>query len=1238
MQTRQRPSGVQIDFPDSYGLVAPGSARARNGAGRRRARTRGALAPELPSIDQAQSAIDEWLDTQDLRVVDEIDLETGRPGRAGTRAVRTAERFVSLGLDAAPGESALLLVEQDGVFSWAFPREAHDARGVRASRREPERLHFDVPLLQLPGAERRVLGIDEFAERVKAKVFKFVMGHGIKFFERKVDPGFVALTSRDPSEWRRARSLDGLGLDLDGSMGKPPRLFLFVHGTFSSTVGSFRALAATRWGRELLDALAGEYDAVIGYDHATLSETPESNATDLLSLLAAYPWKRPPLLDGVAYSRGGLVLRSLIELQLPRSGFDARFSRAAFVGSTNAGTQLADPANWHDLINTYTNLAVSGARVLSLIPGMPPLPGLIGESLNTVAGFAKYLATQTIDRQGVPGLAAMDPDGEFVRRLNRTQPGQPGPRDISYYAVVSDFEPGPGSSGLAGELPKRLVTALADPIVDRLMGAQNDLVVDTPSMTAIDEPGSELVKEVLDFGPNGSVYHLAYFTQEELGRAFHKWFELPADRARDRAARAGANGRGDRFLLQRSGTLRPREALAAARRLLEAADVFTVERPRLKVEVVWGDIRHAKGDVFAAGHYVGVLPQRAELALDGIVSAVEPWPTGDDDEEEEERKEERLRQRKEENRRQLVLTRMTRRNQLRGELGEIDLFPRGDGGPPGRLVAICGMGHLGSFGATSLRRLHRTLISSLMAFPEPRELTTVLIGAGEGNLSVEVAVRGLACGFADAVRAGADQRRVPLIRIVERYWHQAERILQALNKLADDPSAPVELELHPRVTVGRGRRIRWEDIELQLMRAALGLGADPTFDEIVTRLPRQMRIKELRPSFRRVWDAAGGKIDALAQRRVDPTLKEEEGPGEWPSRVSFVRDGPTIRTAFLTNTATIPERVISVDPGLVMEAAERMIDPDPSEIESLSRTLYGLVVDRDFRAELEASDSLVLELDRDTAGVSWEMLPAALGHDRFQPIGLSRVIARQLRTTYSPPPGARGRQDARHSALVIGDPGDPAKNQDLDGARREAIAVAKLLERHGFDVNLMIGAPGHEERGTRAATRLDVLHSLMSGEIDLVHYSGHGDFDEEHPDEVGWVFATGLLTAREIARIDRAPPLIVANACLSGRHARSRVDQDGGAQREAALLPSLADEFFRRGVLNYVGTAWEIDDQGAVEFASEFYGQFLSGTPLGDAMLEARKRLDGQRDRYGALWAAYHLYGDPGFTVKDLNY
>lgn len=65
----------------------------------------------------------------------------------------------------------------------------------------------------------------------------------------------------------------------------------------------------------------------------------------------------------------------------------------------------------------------------------------------------------------------------------------------------------PNRNTYHGELGKRLAMKLADGFVDRLMGEDNDLVVDTESMFVVDPVPSAQLVEKLPFGKNGEIYH-----------------------------------------------------------------------------------------------------------------------------------------------------------------------------------------------------------------------------------------------------------------------------------------------------------------------------------------------------------------------------------------------------------------------------------------------------------------------------------------------------------------------------------------------------------------------------------------------------------------------------------------------------------------------------------------------------------------------------------------------------------
>ena len=74
------------------------------------------------------------------------------------------------------------------------------------------------------------------------------------------------------------------------------------------------------------------------------------------------------------------------------------------------------------------------------------------------------------------------------------------------------------------------------------------------------------------------------------------------------------------------------------------------------------------------------------------------------------------------------------------------------------------------------------------------------------------------------------------------------------------------------------------------------------------------------------------------------------------------------------------------------------------------------------------------------------------------PLGTVAALARQIRTTYSPPPGEESKPSDRLRVLIVGDPGDPTKGENLPGAREEALEVRRLLldHRSGVEVTTLV--------------------------------------------------------------------------------------------------------------------------------------------------------------------------------------
>lgn len=646
---------------------------------------------------------------------------------------------------------------------------------------------------------------------------------------------------------------------------------------------------------------------------------------------------------------------------------------------------------------------------------------------------------------------------------------------------------------------------------------------------------------------------------------------------------------------------------------------------KLEIEVVWGELTKVEADVYVCGHYENIPPQGAEKTLDRVVTLKYKDESGG------------------------MLTNLTRRGILRGSLGDVYFYQWAQPMFRHRVAAIAGMGRPGAFGPAELRSLARNLTMAVSSLPRAGTICSVLIGSGVGNMSVETAVRGLIEGMASALPSVEDAA-VRTLRIVDRDLTKAVEIQRCLAELIGDALDPklLKVRLAPEVTIGEMDEASETTCLMQALAAAATAAKHSTgpqvraLDALLAGLPISNADRaRTRKVLKKFAPARDGDVRGIA-RRLKVSLT---GPGEGDSfastRISFVSDSEGITATAISGTAVIPLRNEALDEKLLQEAIRDMTNPKVEDVPALSLLLTRFVLPRDFRDLLKNAGQFIFEVDRKTARIHWEMIAKtvdASDPDAKTVLSLTHAVARQLRTSYSPPPAPDQPASDRRTALVVGDPGDPDQGLSLPGACEEAIEIANELEKLGVKVDRMIGAPdsSRDPRVARfpPASRLNVLNRLMQGGYDILHYAGHGAFDDKAPDTAGWLFKGGILSSRELERIDLAPRLIVANACLSGMlsDATKGGQPPAGGRSEAELLPGLADEFFRRGVRNYIGTAWPIDDLGAIEFAKTFYrallGKGTTGT-IGDALLAARKALFDQRAKFGSLWAAYQHYGDP---------
>ena len=116
---------------------------------------------------------------------------------------------------------------------------------------------------------------------------------------------------------------------------------------------------------------------------------------------------------------------------------------------------------------------------------------------------------------------------------------------------------------------------------------------------------------------------------------------------------------------------------------------------------------------------------------------------------------------------ELILTQYTDRGLLRGDLGTTFFLPMK--GEADRVLAVAGMGPVGGCGAPELTILVRELCWALSRYGK-KHLATVLIGSGNGNLSVRQCVEAWVRGLKRALDeiSPREERAQPSLRDLRR--------------------------------------------------------------------------------------------------------------------------------------------------------------------------------------------------------------------------------------------------------------------------------------------------------------------------------------------------------------------------------------------------------------------------------------------------------------------------------------
>jgi pimeloyl-ACP methyl ester carboxylesterase len=382
-------------------------------------------------------------------------------------------------------ECAVLYQDEYGIPHWIFPQTAAEA-GASTRGGGPE-LAFHLP------RPRRVPGLQDSAASESTRGLFGTLGRPVikvVAWTTKDLVGGAALAAAQVWEERaRPYGLHQIlpdkyklkkpeGQPVDWSALNKGRALLLVHGTFSTSEGSYASFS-----KESLEALHQHYQGrVFAFNHPSLHHSPAENIHKLLSLIPAEAGLE---LDVMGHSRGGLVVREFLSqvAAQPEGARRIKVHKAILVAAPNLGTPLTNPDHAIEMLDRWTSL-------LNKLPDNTYT--IIMESILMLVKLVGYGALS-----GLPGLSTMRPGSDYLNTLNAGALS-----GIDLYAMGANY------AATDPNLFHRLAKTALDNLIDDYIKEDNDRLVPVKSISsaAPDLPGRRKI-----FTREEGIHHNSYF-------------------------------------------------------------------------------------------------------------------------------------------------------------------------------------------------------------------------------------------------------------------------------------------------------------------------------------------------------------------------------------------------------------------------------------------------------------------------------------------------------------------------------------------------------------------------------------------------------------------------------------------------------------------------------------------------------------------------------------------------------
>ncbi|HEX3093540.1 MAG TPA: CHAT domain-containing protein, partial [Candidatus Angelobacter sp.] len=292
--------------------------------------------------------------------------------------------------------------------------------------------------------------------------------------------------------------------------------------------------------------------------------------------------------------------------------------------------------------------------------------------------------------------------------------------------------------------------------------------------------------------------------------------------------------------------------------------------------------------------------------------------------------------------------------------------------------------------------------------------------------------------------------------------------------------------------------------------------------------------------------------------------------------------------------------------------AAMLADPDspPEDVKAVGQRLYENLLGP-FAASLPQYGLLVIDADRQLAGITWSALQNAAGEALVERFAISQAVGWAEVSSQITHSGI----DLSH-ALILADPDlDPDLRQQYPPLI-EARLEAERLQTEFRKPTYLIGAQASGEALHHYLPRASIFHSASHG----ISYGAFGAL--LLAPGPGSLSSTGVVTAEQIRGMKLSKlDLVVLASCSSGV----------GEQSGVVNLDSLVRSFLDAGAKRVIAARWNVNSPATAVLMTEFYKTLIQqrqrpAEALRSAALTLRRNPKYAHPYY---WAGFQVFGSP---------